>query len=153
MNLLITLEEAIRLEEMVSRCYYLLSMIAPDESLSWELNKLSLEEKNHVTVIKTGKDFAFKNPELFGKEAISDEEIRLGIRLTENLIDDLEQKRVALRPALKRVYDLEKKFEAIHMNTAVEFREPSLKQLFDALSKGDAEHRQRLEAILAQIVA
>jgi len=53
--------------------------------------------------------------------------------------------------ALKKIYDLEKKFERVHMNTAVEFKDYSLKKLFEALARADAEHRQRLERLIAQL--
>jgi rubrerythrin len=148
MSLIVMLEEAIRIEESVSRCYKIMSMIVPDDNLSRELNRLSLDEKDHANAIKTGKNYVFKNPDLFGKETISDDEIRMGIRLVENLIDDLEQKRADLLGGLKRILDLEKKFEIVHMTTAVEIKEPFLKRLFETLSKDDSDHRRRLEDIV-----
>jgi rubrerythrin len=37
------------------------------------------------------------------------------------------------------------------MNTAVEFKDYSLKKLFEALARADAEHRQRLERLIDQL--
>jgi len=93
MSLIVMLEEAVRLEEALSRCYKTMSLLAEDDHLSRELNRLSLEEKDHATAIKAGKNYVFKNQGLFGREKVSEDEIRIGIRLALNLTDDLEQKK------------------------------------------------------------
>jgi rubrerythrin len=45
----------------------------------------------------------------------------------------------------------EKKFERVHMKTAVGFKDFALKKLFEALARADAEHRQRLERLIARL--
>jgi ferritin-like metal-binding protein YciE len=55
------------------------------------------------------------------------------------------------RQGLRRIHDLERKFERVHMSTASEIKDFSLKKLFEALARADAEHRQRLERMMARL--
>jgi len=152
MRLTVTLDEAIELERLIASCYEILSGIS-ENSISEELKKLSREEKSHISVLKTGKNYVFRAPDAFGDERVSDIEIRLGQKVAADLFDDLEAGKTNFRQGLKRLYDLEKKFERVHMNTAVEFKDPSLKKLFETLALADAEHRKRLERLIAVVPA
>lgn len=150
MRLTLTLDEAIELEQKILSCYEFLSKIAED-GLSGELIKLAREEKSHISVLKTGKNYVVRAPDLVGKQAISVIEIRMGIKTASNIYDDLETHKADFRHGLKRIYELEKKFECIHMNTAMEFKDYSLKKLFETLALADAEHRKRLERLIAPL--
>jgi rubrerythrin len=150
MRLLVTLDEAIQLEERIQACYEFLSKITQD-GIAAELRQLAREEKSHINVLRTGKNFVIRTPDVFGQETVSDTEIRLGIKTASDLEEGLKTQKIEYPQALKRVYDLEKKFERVHMNTAVEFKDYSLKKLFEALARADAEHRQRLERLIAQL--
>ena len=150
MRLTVTLDEAIALEEKFSSCYEHLSRAAGDGQ-SAELKILAREEKNHANVLKTGKNFVFRAPDLFGQERISDIEIRLGIKAAADLQDDLIAGKADFRQGLKRLHDLERRFERVHMSTAAEIKDFSLKKLFEALARADAEHRQRLERLIARL--
>jgi rubrerythrin len=148
MRLLVTLDEAIDLEQKIQSCYEILSRIAADGSAA-ELRQLAHEEKSHINVLRTGKNFVIRTPDVFGQETVSDTEIRLGIKAAADIEEGLKAQKLEYAQALRRVYDLEKKFERVHMNTAVEFKDYSLKKLFEALARADAEHRQRLERLIA----
>jgi rubrerythrin len=150
MTLTAVLDEAIQLEEKIRSCYELLSKVTED-GVSAELKQLAREEKSHVNVLKTGKNFVFRTPDQFGQETISDNEIRLGLKAVAGLEEDLISRKTEFSLGLKKLYGLEKKFERVHMNTAVEFKDFSLKKLFEALARADAEHRQRLERLIAQL--
>lgn len=150
MKTTVMLDEAIELEERLSTCYELLSQTAKD-GLSGELKALAREEKSHVSVLKTGKNFVFQAPDAFGPATISDAEIQIGIKAVSDLQADLKAARLDLAGGLKRLSNLEKKFEKVHMNRAVEFNDFSLRKLFEALARADAEHRQRLDRLLARI--
>ena len=150
MRLMITLDEAIELEQKIQSCYGLLSKVTQD-GIAEELRRLAREEKSHINVLRTGKNFVIRTPDMFGQETVSDTEIRLGIKAVSDLEEGLKSKEIEYPRALKKVYDLEKKFERVHMNTAVEFKDYSLKKLFEALARADAEHRQRLERLIAQL--
>jgi rubrerythrin len=147
---MITLDEAIELEEKIQSCYGLLSKVTQD-GIAEELRQLAREEKSHINVLRTGKNFVIRAPDAFGLETVSDTEIRLGIKAAADLEKGLKAQKMEYPQALKRVYDLEKKYERIHMNTAVEFKDYSLKKLFEALARADAEHRQRLERLIDQL--
>jgi rubrerythrin len=148
MRLLVTLDEAIDLEQKIQSCYEFLSKITVD-GIAAELRQLAHEEKSHINVLRTGKNFVIRMPEVFGQETVSDTEIRLGIKAAADIEEGLKAQKLEYPQALKKVYDLEKKFERVHMNTAVEFKDYSLKKLFEALARADAEHRQRVERLIA----
>jgi rubrerythrin len=150
MRLLATLDEAIELEEKIQVCYGLLSKASQDGSAE-ELRQLAREEKSHVNVLRTGKNFVIRTPDAFGQEIVSDADIRTGIKAAADLELALKTQKLEYTQALKRIYDLEKRYERIHMNTAAEFKDYSLKKLFEALALADAEHRQRLERLMAQL--
>ena len=150
MRLTAVLDEAIELEEKIRSCYELLSKVTED-GVSAELKQLAREEKSHVNVLKTGRNFVFRTPDRFGQETVSDTEIRKGIKAVACLEGNLISRKTEFSQGLKKLYGLEKKFERVHMNTAVEFKDFSLKKLFEALARADAEHRQRLERLIAQL--
>jgi hypothetical protein len=150
MRLIVTLDEAIELEERIFACYEYLRKISQDGAAE-EMKNLAREERSHINVLKTGKNFVYRAPDLFGEETISDIEIRLGIKAASVLLDDLIAQRADFRKGLRRIYDLEKKFERVHMNTALEFKDFSLKKLFETLALADAEHRKRLERVISTL--
>jgi hypothetical protein len=150
MNLVAMLDEAIELEEKIHACYEALSRLSPD-GITDELTALAREEKSHISVLKTGKNFVFRAPEAFGGELITDIEIRTGLRAAGELQTDLKADKLDLPTGVKRLSDLEKRYEKVHLNTAVEISDFSLRKLFEALARADAEHRQRLDRLLVRI--
>jgi rubrerythrin len=150
MRLLVTLDEAIELEEKIQACYGLLSKASQDGTAE-DLRQLAREEKSHVNVLRTGKNFVIRAPDVFGLETVSDSEIRTGIKAAADLEEGLKTHKLEYTQALRRIYDLEKRCERIHINAAAEFRDYSLKKLFEALARADAEHRQRLERLVVQL--
>jgi len=117
MRLLATLDEAIELEEKIQVCYGLLSKASQDGSAE-ELRQLAREEKSHVNVLRTGKNFVIRTPDAFGQEIVPDADIRTGIKAAADLEIGLKTQKLEYTQALKRIYDLEKRYERIHMNTA-----------------------------------
>ncbi|MBN2409137.1 MAG: hypothetical protein JXE07_05315 [Candidatus Aminicenantes bacterium] len=150
MHLTAVLDEAIELEEKICSCYELLSK-ATEDGASAELKELAREEKSHANVLKTGRVFVIRTPDLFGRETISLSRIRQGLKFITALEDNLKNRKTGFREGLARLHRLEKKFERVHMNLAVEFKDYSLKKLFEALARADAEHRQRLERLIARL--
>ncbi|MGB7296230.1 MAG: ferritin family protein [Candidatus Aminicenantales bacterium] len=150
MNVMAVLEKAIELEEKIRSCYELLGKVTED-GVAAELRELAREEKSHANVLKTGKGFVIRTPDLFGQETVSVSRIRLGLKALTALEENLKDRKTGFREGLERLYRLEKEFERVHMNTAVEFKDYSLKKLFEALARADAEHRQRLERLIARL--
>ena len=148
MKLAAMIDQAIGLEEKIQACYQALSRLTGN-GFSAELRALAQEEKNHINVLKTGKSFVFRAPEAFGREMISEAELRLGLKAAEDLEADLASDRVGFAEGARRLSELEKKFEKVHFHAAVEISDFSMKKLFEALARADAEHRQRLNRLLA----
>jgi len=65
MRLLVTLDEAIDLEQRIQSCYEFLSKITED-GVAAELRELAHEEKSHINVLRTGKNFVIRTPDAFG---------------------------------------------------------------------------------------
>jgi len=150
MKVLAALDKAIELEEKIQSCYGLLSR-ATQDGIAEELRQLAREEKSHRNVLRTGKSFVIRTPDLFGQETVSDTDIRIGIKAAAELEEGLKTQKLEYPQALKRIFDLEKRYERIHLNTAVKFKDYALKKLFEALARADAEHRQRLERLMGQL--
>jgi len=150
MKLIAVIDEAIRLEEKIHACYGALSRLSGDGT-SAELKALAQEEKSHISVLNTGKNFVVRTPDAFGREAVSELDIQTGLRAAGDLEADLETARVGFADGARRLCELEKRFEKVHFNTSVAINDFSLKKLFEALARADAEHRQRLARLLARI--
>ena len=149
MSVVLILNRAILLEQKFAECYEKMSEIAFDRSLAEQLKILSQEEISHVNLLKTGMNFATKEPNLFQNTKISSIEIDRGIKLLNGLVESLVNKDIDITEAIHKIYDLEMIFEEVHLNKVAEFEEPSMKQLFEALSNGDRAHRERLEKVVA----
>ena len=151
MSVVLTLSRAILLEEKFSECYQKMSEIVFDKYVSDQLKTLSQEEVSHVNLLKAGINFAKHEPNLFEDIHISTIEIDRGIKLLIGLKESLENKDIDIIQAIHKIYDLEIIFEEVHLNKIAEFEEPSMKQLFEALSKGDRSHRERLETLVDKL--
>jgi rubrerythrin len=151
MSVVFTLNRAILLEQKFAECYEKMSEIAFDHFLAGQLKFLSQEEIAHTNLLKTGLSFAKKEPELFQDIKTSSMEIDRGIKLLNRLIESLDNKKMDITEAIEKIYDLEMVFEDVHLNKVAEFEEPSMKELFEALSKGDRAHRARLEKLIVNL--
>ncbi len=96
-------------------------------------------------------NFATKEPDLFQDTKLSSIEIDRGIKLLIGLVESLANKDIDIAEVIHKIYDLEMIFEEVHLNKVAEFEEPSMKQLFESLSKGDRAHRARLERVVARL--
>jgi rubrerythrin len=150
MKLTVMLDEAIKLEESIFACYEALRQLSRD-GLADELKALAREEKSHINVLKTGRNFIFRAPEAFGAECVADVEIRAGLKAAADLQADLDERTLDVAGGITRLSELEKRYEKAHLATAVEIRDFPLRKLFEALARADAEHRQRLERLLDRL--
>jgi rubrerythrin len=151
MSVVLILTRAILLEQKFAACYEKMSEIALDKSIVEQLKILSQEEITHVNLLKTGLNFAQKEPNLFKDINISSIELDRGIKLLIGLDESLATGDINIAEAIHKIYDMEMVFEEVHMNKVAEFEEPSMKQLFKALSKGDRAHRARLERVVVTL--
>jgi rubrerythrin len=147
MNLDDFLNLGIQLEEAICACYEGLSRISSNEDLVWRLAKMAREEKNHARILASGKEYIKMIPDAFGSKLMTGSEIRNGLSLAENLLLKIRQ---ASSPdeGLKELLELERRFEKVHLDTSIEIRDPSLKKLFQDLSKEDKTHIDSLQEVI-----
>ena len=148
MSIIKVLNRAILLEQKLCECYELMSQMASESYLAKDLKKLSEEETYHANLIRSGNKILTISPDLVNEMKVSHLEIDIGISKLNNFTESLKNNTITLKDAIKRIYDLEMVFEKVHMDKVAEFDEPSLKDLFRALSNGDKKHRARLEQIM-----
>ena len=151
MSVVFTLNRAILLEQKFSECYQKMSEIVFDKYVTDQFQILSQEEISHVNLLKTGLNFAKKESDLFKDTKVSSIEIDRGIKLLHRLKESLENKEIDIMEGIHRIYDLEMIFEDVHLNKISDFEEPTMKELFEALSKGDRAHRERLEKLVEKL--
>lgn len=151
MSVVFTLNRAILLEQKFSECYHKMSEIVFDRYVADQLKTLSQEEISHANLLKSGLNFARKESDLFKDTKISNVEIDRGIKLLNALKESLQNKNLDIMDGIHRIYDLEMIFEEVHLNKISDFEEPSMKELFEVLSKGDRAHRERLEKLVGKL--
>ena len=151
MSVVLTLNRAILLEQKFAECYEQMSEIVFDKYVSDQLKILSQEEISHVNLLKTGLSYAKQEPNLFKDTKISSMEIDRGIKMLIRLKESIQNKEIDITQAIHKIYDLEMIFEEVHLNTIAEYEEPSMKKLFEALSKGNRSHRERLEKLVGKL--
>jgi rubrerythrin len=136
------------IETLIAGLYEKVSALTLDASTSKALMKISHEEINHASTIKMGKNFLREAPEIFVGVHAEEEELKQGLRECGELRERLDQN-LAILPALKSLLSLEKRFERIHLGASLIVTDDHLKQLFQSLAKGDHNHVQALEALIA----
>ncbi len=138
------------LETQVSFLYEKIAKLAEDEAMSKQLLKISREELNHANSLKMGKNYLKEAPDIFIGVSLDEEELNLGLQKCRELHDRLQQN-LALLPSLKSILDLEKRFEKVHIGVSVSVSDNHLKQLFQALTKGDQNHVAMLTGMISNI--
>lgn len=139
---------AIQAEERMSVCYKEMSQICQNESISKELMILSKDEIDHMNLLATGKNYLKEAPDIFGLKSERITELKIGLNKITRLIESVQKNRVNLEEALNDAVEIERLFEQFHLNKITEVKEPSLRSLFEALSAGDKDHKERLMKII-----
>jgi rubrerythrin len=148
MGLISLLDLAIELEKKIGDCYDRMSGMATDEGLQKELMKLAQQEIDHANLLRTGRNFAIKNPEFFSKGAMENTLLENCLRVISELLNQLGDGTTTLKSALSRIVALEYFCEKAHISSLVHIEETSLKQLFEGLARDDAEHGERVWQLL-----
>jgi len=141
---------AIELENEISICYEKASQIAPLQSLQDQLKQLAKDEVSHAALLKTGLKYITNAREAFEGTTLGSDEIEEGIKKVKLLNEEIDNRRIGIHKALENIFNLEIYFTKIHLNTIVEIKEESLKNLFKALAKDDREHADRINKILKE---
>jgi rubrerythrin len=148
MSLVILLDLAIELEKKVGECYDRMSGMTTDEALRTGLLTLAREEVDHANLLRTGKNFAVKNPEFFAQGEMGNTLLESCLRVIGELLNQLGDGAATLKGALSRIVALEYFCEKAHVSSLVHIEEPSLKQLFTGLARDDAAHAERVWQLL-----
>lgn len=148
MEIALFLELATELEMRISKVYEKMSGIADNDPLAGRLLSMLDEEINHANILRRGKDYLKEMPDVFRRVHIQEDELKKGLDESEAFLAELDAG-LSFRDGLTRLLKFEKRFERIHLNTALEVGEPSLTDLFNALMAGDQNHIRAVSEIIA----
>jgi rubrerythrin len=151
MEILKFLDLAVDLETQISLLYNTIAERSGDPPIATRLKALANEELNHANVLQTGKRYYKDLPNLFAGLNMESGEAEAGLLKARILHASLDQGRVPLIDGLKKLLELEKRFEKIHLATSAIITEPSLKKLFAALSNGDQSHILVLQGLIESL--
>ncbi|NPV83135.1 MAG: hypothetical protein HPY46_06090 [Candidatus Aminicenantes bacterium] len=86
MSLSAIIIDAIDLETLMAEIYRLAAELAPSETISRELARLSGEEREHANLLRAGRNYQARVPEAFGQAGVSKEELLEGIKAGQDLL-------------------------------------------------------------------
>jgi rubrerythrin len=150
MQILSFLEEAAVLEETISSCYRALGERVSEAALRKDFERLADEKRNHALVIRTGKNYFRKEPDLFGETILDQAELAAGLQLARAILEAIRSNETIFREAVKRLREMEIRFEKLHVDTVMPVRDESLRELFRQLARIDLDHRLVLDRILGE---
>jgi len=130
---------ATELEKYASKLYDSLAVLSSDSALAKRLKTLANEEMNHASILSMGMNYYKGMPDAFLGTRVDDEELWTEIEEA-NRFQALLVPGFNLLEGLKKMLELEKRFENVHLDTSVKVMEPSLRKLFLDLMKGDQSH-------------
>jgi rubrerythrin len=148
MSLTLLLDLGAEFERKLSACYGKLEFFMSADADSAVLRRIARDELNHSNLLISGKEYARRLPDLFGKESALTGDIQAGIELVEALLRDLDRG-VKVASGLRRLLELEERFEKVHLKTVVEIKDDSLRKLFSNLAGEDRSHIRALEEMIA----
>lgn len=144
-------DQAIQIESKMADFYKEASTLCKDKSLSDELINLAQEEIDHMNLLITGKIYVSEAPEGF---ELNDEAVKL-LELAQDsiqtLFTGLHDEKKNLELLINDALQLEKLFVKFHLKSIVNIKIPSLKQLFEALSRSDEMHVNGLSSIIGRL--
>jgi rubrerythrin len=138
---------AAELEMAAAMIYETMADLSPEGGLARHLRALANDETRHASAIIMGKRYNQEMSDAFGRTKMEDKEILKGI-------EDGNAFRASLTPGyaltdgLKKMLKFERRFEKIHIAASIEITNPSLKRLFETLTKGDKSHIATLNKLL-----
>jgi hypothetical protein len=132
------LDLGIELETEISKAYRGLAWLPAHPALTKRLRSLANDELNHANMLRIGKNYHKEMPDLFAGIKLNEEDVRAAIGEAQAIRDSSSAGQPLLN-SLKRVLELEKAFERIHLASSVKINEPSLQKLFAGLAKADQD--------------
>jgi rubrerythrin len=138
------LDTCMAIEGLCADLYHHYSKIyeeTPEASRLWK--KTALEEENHQNQFKLAlrllndTDFEVPKDNLKRIHSIHHKLLKLW--------EDHKNSKPDLLDAVSKAVEMEKQMEDLHVHTLMHFKEPSLKNLFKALSEADHDHISTLQ--------
>ena len=146
MNVLLPeiVDESISLELKLADLYNYFSIVFPEDTDFWQ--KLCSEEKNHASLIKTGKEVLLSCDE-FPDEVLAPtlQELTETNKKLISLFKELKDNPPSSESALKIAISLEESAGEIHFQYAMDKHPASVNlKIFQDLNKDDIDHAQRI---------
>lgn len=142
------LDLAQELETEIFKLYEAVGERSGDPPTAARLKALASDEMNHANVIRRGKVYFDEYPDMFAGIAIDENEAAIGLGQVRALLASVSQGTVPLLEGLRKLLELEKRFERVHVGASVKITEPSLKKLFTSLTQADQSHIQTLTSLI-----
>ena len=142
------LDLAVELELQISALYTALADLSNDPPVARRMNLPAKEELKHAAILRSGKQYYDAMPDLFVGIALEESELVNGVREIKSYILSLKKRNVLFVNNLKKLLELERKFERIHLGASVQVKDPTLKGLFINLSNGDNIHIGTLKVLI-----
>jgi hypothetical protein len=139
---------ALELETEISKLYEVIAEFSGDAPIAAQLRVLASTELNHANIIRRGISFYEEVPGLFAGIKIDPIEAAAGLEEARTLRISIEQESIRVVDALRKLLEMEKKFEKIHMAASVIFTDVSMQTLFGNLAKSDKSHIMTLKALI-----
>lgn len=142
------LDLAVELETEISKLYELVADLSGDPPIAARLKAIANEELNHANSLRRGKRYYEEYPDLFSGLTMDENEARAGVEEVKIFRESLSNAKPPLADSLKKLLDLEKRFERVHFGASVRISDLTLKRLFQGLTKGDQSHITVLKGLI-----
>ena len=144
------LELGEELETIAAKLYEELSGLTTDPAIGRQLKTLAAEELNHARIIRTGQTYYTEMPDLFTGLTLDEAEVLA-------IVGEARSAYASLAPGdrfldrLKKMHELERRFERFHVAASLKISEPSLHKLLADMSKGDQAHITVLRQLIEML--
>jgi len=145
------LDLAVDLETEISKLYELIAELSGDPPTASRLKAIANEELNHANALRRGKRYYEEFPDLFAGLIMDENQAVTGIEELRVFRASLGQGKIPLADSLEKLLAFEKRYERIHIGVSVKIAEPTLKNLFAGLSKGDQSHISVLKVLIESL--
>lgn len=148
MNIPEFLDLAVELELGISALYSDLAHISNDPPVSGRMAILANEEIKHANILRSGKQYYETMPDLFAGVSLDVSDLIRGEKEIKAYLESIGKSAVPFISHLRNLLEFERRFEKIHLASAVQINDPALKALFVNLSKGDSTHISILRVLI-----
>ena len=142
------LDLAVDLETQLSKVYEALAERCGEPLIAAQLKALANAEINHANIIRRGRRYYDELPDLFAGIIMNGIEVAAGLDEARILHASLSHGEISFPDGLRKLLDLEKRFEKIHFEVSVRFTDSSTRRLFDSLAHSDKSHVEVLNGLI-----